>query len=69
MRTHSYQSNHRIGFMRQVENDHVDQTIGKMKIDVTVVVAARVGELVGTVLCRKRTMRRKLGDSCLKLGF
>ena len=55
--------------MRQVENDHVDQAIGKMKIDLTVIIAARVGELVGTVLCRKRTMRRKLGGSCLKLGF
>lgn len=28
MRTHSDQSNHRISFMRQVENDHVDQAVG-----------------------------------------
>ena len=55
--------------MRQVENDHVDQAIGKMKIDVTVVIAARVGELVGTVLCRKHAVCRKLGTCRLKLGL
>ncbi len=40
-----------------------------MEVDVPVVVAARVGELVGTVLRRKRTMCRKLGNCRLKLGF
>lgn len=63
--TYAHEANNRIRFVRQIQNDYIDFSIGKMEINVTVIVAARIIQWMWPISRRYFAVLSKLFDGCL----
>ena len=55
--------------MGKIQHDYIDRPIGKVNIDVTVLIPTRIVESVRTIRTRKLTAFRKLAHHHVELAF